>query len=451
MTVLIAQRPAAGEPRPYAFPAFARHMVNGGMVIACHLERRPIVSMTLVSRAGAAAEPAGIEGVANLSAELLGQGAGGMDAHAFAVAGERLGASWFAAVGWDATQLGFDVPNVSVPAAAALLNAALVAPALDPDELARLRDERLDELVADAARPRTRALRELAAALWQPGSRYALPQGGSAESVEAVDLAAVRRWHDTRLLPGCAALVLAGDLTGLDVESVGATVFEGWSGGAGEAVGTSAAPASGGRRVVVVHRPGSVQSALAMGHSGPARGGADEVALTTMQMALGGTFSSRLNYTLREKKGYTYGASAQYDLRRDAGIFVAQSEVKTEVTGAALTDAHAEILGMRDAGIRDDELIDVRLQRIERYPLAFASPRGVAGALSEIVVYGLSDDHYDRQREQIAAVTKEEVDAAGRRHLRVEDLVTVVVGDADVVAAELGGLDLGPVEVRADG
>ncbi len=450
MTVLVAQRPGSGEPRPYQFPAFSRHAVAGGTVLACHLERRPVVSMSLVSRAGAAAEPPGVEGVANLTASLFGQGAGGMDAHAFAVAGERLGASWFAAAGWDSTQFGFDVPSGSVPAAAALLNAALVAPTLDADELERLRDERLDELMADAARPRTRALRELAAAMWQPGSRYALPQGGPAVGVEAVDLAAVRHWHETRLLPGCAALVVAGDLTGLDLEAVGAAVFAGWSGGTGEAAGTIAAPAPGGRRVVVIHRPGAVQSALALGHSGPARGGDDEVALTTMQMALGGIFSSRLNYTLREKRGYTYGASAQYDLRRDGGIFVAQSEVKTEVTAPALTDAVTEIAGMRDGGIRDDELDDVRRQRVERYPLSFASPRGVAGALSEIVVYDLPDDYYDRQRERIAAVAKDEVDAAGRQHLRLDDLLTVVVGDADAVTAGLGDLGLGPVEVRAD-
>jgi len=450
MTVLVAERPGAGEPRPFRFPAFSRHAVAGGTVLACHLERRPIVSLSLVSRSGAAAEPSGAEGVANLTAQLLGQGAGGLDAHAFAVAGERLGASWFAAVGWDATQLGFDVPSAAVPAAAELLHHALASPTLDAEELGRLRDERLDDLMADAARPRTRALRELAAALWRSGSRYSLPQAGHAAGVSAVDIEAVRQWHDTRLLPGCAALVIAGDLTGLDIEAVGATVFSGWSGGAGEAAGTTSEPVQGGRRVVVVHRPGAVQSALAVGHSGPARGGEDEVALTTMQMALGGTFSSRLNYTLREKKGYTYGASAQYDLRRDAGIFVAQSEVKTEVTAPALTDAFAEITGMHDGGIRADELDDVRRQRIERYPLAFASPRGVAGALSEIVVYDLPDDYYDRQRERIAAVTKEEVDAAGRRHLRLDDLVTVVVGDADVVAEGLGDLGLGPVEVRAD-
>ncbi len=450
MTALVTTRPIGGDPRPYRFPAFTRVEVDGGTVIACHLERRPIVSMALVSRVGAAAETADEAGVANLAAQLLGQGAGGLDAYDFAVAGERLGASWFAGVGWDATHLGFDVPSYAVPDAAALLQSALVSPTMDPEELERLRDERLDEFAADGARPRTRALRELAAQLWRSGTRYSLPQAGPASTVEKVDLDGVRRWHETRLLPGVAALVLAGDLTDVDVESVGATVFAGWSGGSGEAGSSTPAPAGSGRRVVVVDRPGSVQSALAIGTPGPSRGGDDEVALTTMQSALGGLFTSRLNYTLREKKGYTYGASAQYDLRRDAGIFVAQSEVKTEVTAPALTDAVAEIVGMRDGGIRDDELDDVRQQRVERYPLAFASPRGVLSALTDIVVYGLPDDYFDRQRERIAAVTKEEVDEAGRRHLLVDDLVTVVVGDAQAVAGDLESLGLGPVEVHPD-
>ena len=453
--MLVAQRPEAGAPRPYRFPEFSRLDVAGGTVIACHLERRPIVSMALVSRVGAAAEDVAHAGVANLTAQLLGQGAGGLDAYAFAVAGERLGASWFAGAGWDATHLGFDVPTYAVPQAAALLRSALVDPTMDPAELERLRDERLDEFAADGARPRTRALRELAAQLWQPGTRYSLPQAGSAETVERIDIDAVRRWLASRLLPGAAALVVAGDLTGLDLPAIGASFFggwtgSGWAGAGGDVAAATPVPGPGGRRVVVVDRPGSVQSALAIGTPGPARGGDDEVALTTMQSALGGLFTSRLNYTLREKKGYTYGASAQYDLRRDGGIFVAQSEVKSEVTAPALTDAVAEIVGMRDGGIRDDELDDVRQQRVERYALAFASPRGVLSALTDIVVYGLPDDYFDRQRDRIAAVTKEQVDAAGRTHLRVDDLVTVVVGDAQALAGQLEPLGLGPVEVRAD-
>ncbi|HVE97846.1 MAG TPA: pitrilysin family protein [Mycobacteriales bacterium] len=449
MTVLVPERPAAGEPRPYRFPAFTRHDVAGGTVIACHLERRPIVSMALVSRVGAAAEDPGSAGVAQLTADLLGQGAGGLDAHAFAIAGERLGASWFAAVGWDSSHLGFDVPSFAVPEAARLLNSALVAPAMIAEELARVRDERVDDLVAEAARPRVRAARELAARLWAEGTRYALPQGGTPDTVEGVDLDAVRAWHESRLLPGAAALVLAGDLTELDLDLVGAAVFDGWA-GTGEAGGASPQAATGGRRVVVVDRPGSVQSALALGHLGPARGAPDEVALTTMQAALGGLFNSRLNYTLREKKGYTYGASAQYDMRRDGGVFVAQSEVKTEVTAPAVVDAVAEIAGMQAGGIRDDELDDVRRQRVERYPLAFASPRGVLGALSDLVVHDLPDDYYDRQRERIAAVGKDEVDSAAAKHLRLDELTLVVVGDASAVADSLGDVGLGPVEVRTD-
>ena len=449
MTALVPERPASGSPRPYRFPAFTRHATGAGTVIACHLDSRPIVSMALVSRVGAAAEPSGSEGLAQVVVELLGQGAGGLDAHAFAVAGERLGASWFAAVGWDSSHLGFDVPSGAVPAAAALLNSVLTAPALSADELERVRDQRIDDLVSEAARPRVRAARELAATVWEPSSRYAVPQGGSAASVEKISLDDAREWHEQRLLPGAAALVLAGDLTGLDVAAIGETVFAGWS-GSGAAPGTTPSPAPAQRRVVVVDRPGSVQSALVLGHPGPARGAEDEVALTTMQAALGGLFSSRLNYTLREKKGYTYGASAQYDLRRDGGVFAAQSEVKTEVTAAALTDAVAEIAGMRDGGIRDDELDDVRRQRVERYPLAFASPRGVLGALSDLVVHDLPDDYYDRHRERIAAVTKDEVDEAARRHLRLDELAVIVVGDATAVTASLEAADLGPVEVRAD-
>src|SRR5204863_6051102 len=132
--------------------------------------------------------------------------------------------------------------------------------------------------------------------------------------------------------------------------------FAGWTAAATPLAAPRVEANGGGGRIVLVDRPGSVQSMLYAGHDGPRRAVDDYVPMTTMALALGGMFNSRLNYRLREDKGYTYGAFGAFDTRRDAGIFLARSAVQTEVTAPALVDAVAEIRTMHEAGATDVEL-----------------------------------------------------------------------------------------------
>jgi len=153
---------------------------------------------------------------------------------------------------------------------------------------------------------------------------------------------------------------------------------------------------------------------------------------------------------LREDKGYTYGAFGGFDCRRDGGVFVARAAVHTEVTGPALADMAAEIAKLHDDGLTDDELDLARRYRSGIFPINFSGSPAVAGGLSDLVVHGFPDDHFDRLRAQIEAVTTDEVNTAAATRLHPEDLVAVVVGDASQVADGLREIGFGPVEVVAD-
>lgn len=444
-----ARRPAPAPARPWRFPAFQRRSVGAGTVLAAHLPQRPLATLLLAVDAGASAEPTGQEGVALLTARLLGEGAGGRDAYGFALAAERLGAAWDADAGWDALRVGVDVPAANLPAAAALLADAVRRPALDAEAFARLRADRIDELKVERSQPGPRAAQAFAAALYDPADRYARPDGGDPETVAALTRDHVAAFHAARFRAGAASLLLAGDLDGVDVAGLAATVFDGWD-GATPPRARSVPAARPSRRVVVVDRPGSVQSMLVQGHDGPARTTPDYVPLTSMAFALGGLFTSRLNTLLREELGYTYGAFAGFELRRDGGVFAVRAAVHTEVTAAAAAAAAGEVERMRSGGLTDAELAAVVSYRTGVFPLAFSSPHGVAAALGDLVVHGLPDDYHDRVREQIAGVRRDEVDAAARARLRPESLLTVVVGDAGRVVDDLRGAGLGEVEVRSD-
>jgi predicted Zn-dependent peptidase len=447
---LVAERPEPSPPRPWTFPSFRRLEAAGGRLIACDLPGRPLAVVSLVIDAGATTEEAGKEGVGQVVARALSEGTQQLDAYEFAVASERLGAVWRASVDWDSLRCGFEVPVDNLVEAARLLADAAREPAFDDATLTRVRDERVDEIALELSQPGPRAVAAFTAAVFEGDSRYSSPDGGTASTVGGLSPDDVRSFREQRFGPQTATGIIVGDLAAVDVESVGEALFGGWKSDATAAPPPQIQVRSSARRIVVVDRPGSVQSMLYAGHDGPSRVTPDYVPMTTMALVLGGMFNSRLNYRLREDKGYSYGAFGSFDCRRHGGTFAARSAVQTEVTAPALSDAVGEIVAMRDAGVQDEELDQARSYRAGVFPISFAGPGPVAAGLADLVTHGLPDDHFDRLRQRVLDVTVDEVNAAASTRLRPDELVCVVVGDASAVLADLEATGLGPVEVVAD-
>ena len=140
----------------------------------------------------------------------------------------------------------------------------------------------------------------------------------------------------------------------------------------------------------IIHRPGSVQTEIRVGHPGLPRRIPDFHAVSVMGAILGGLFNSRLNMRLREEKGYTYGAGAGFDLRRGAGPFAARAAVNTEVTVPAVVEMLAELERMRDEPVTHEEVTAARDYLIGVFPLRFETAGAVGGALGSLVVHGLT-------------------------------------------------------------
>ncbi len=252
--------------------------------------------------------------------------------------------------------------------------------------------------------------------------------------------------------PSIATLVVAGDLGGQDVVAMAHELLDGWSAPTSPtASGTILdAPAATDRRIRVVHRPGSVQTEIRIGHPGLPRKVPDFHAVSVMSAILGGLFNSRLNMQLREAKGYTYGASAGFDMRRGAGPFTARAAVNTEVTVPAVIDTLAELERMRDTKVEPSELAAARDFLVGVFPLRFETPGAVAAALSGLAIHGLPVEELLDYRRKIEAVTIDDVAAAAREHLQIEGAAIVLVGDADAIGAALEAADLGKVVVERD-
>jgi zinc protease len=450
---VIDTRPTPGVPRPYEFPAFERiRLANGLTVVTADLVGRPLVSAALLMRNGAADEPAEWAGATILAARALSEGTERYDAIQLVEASERLGASLHAEASWDATSAGVDVSAARLAPALELLAEMVHRPTFPASEVERLRDERLNDLLQARADPRRRAEEAFTETIYTADSPYHRPGGGTAATVANLDRDILERAYQRGLDPAQATFLVAGDLTGLDVPAMVDRLFGGWrrSPGAGDPGVVRAASAVSKRRVRLVHRAGSVQTEVRIGHVGAPRRIADYPALSITGAILGGLFNSRLNMKLREEKGYTYGASAGWDLRRAAGPFAARAAVNGDVTTPAIKDFLAELERIRDAEVEAAELQAARDFLVGVFPIRFETPGAVLGALAGLALHELPDDEVTRYRERIEAVTARDVLAVARERIHADRLAIVLVGDADAILDDLTAADFGPVSVERD-
>jgi zinc protease len=415
-------------------------------VIVVPVRKLPVVTVSFVIEAGAVAEPAGQEGVARITARALLEGTQVRTGDALTEGLERLGASLDADAEWDSTSLSMTVLTTRLSEAMALLAEVVLQPAFPERELERLKAERLSEILQRRAEPRGLADDMFARFAYAPESRYAVPEGGSATSVSAIDRERARAFHAARYRAGNTTAIIVGDIGVDDALRAMRSWFDTWPMQRSNVAEADDSPALRTRAVHLVEKADAPQSELRIGHVGIPRAHPDYFAALVMNMLLGGLFSSRINLNLREAHGYTYGASSAFDWRRQAGPFVVASAVRSDVTAAAAREVLAEIDRMRAEKVSAEELSLATSYLEGVFPIRYESTAAIARALTAMVVYGLPPDYFDTYRDRVRAITAPDVLRAAREFLHPEEMQLVAVGDPAVVREPLEALELGPLQ-----
>jgi zinc protease len=346
-----------------------------------------------------------------------------------------------------------DVAASRLPDALDLLSELITRPTFPADDVERLRDERLNDLMQVKADSRRRVERVFAETIYSTDSPYRRPAAGDEESVPRLSVDALRDVHRSLLAPDRAALIIGGDLSGLDLTALAERAFGAMGKGSaatGQVVAPVSTPAVTEPVVRFFHKPGAVQTELRIGHVGLPRKVTDFHAIAVMQAILGGLFNSRLQMNLRESRGYTYGVNASFDMRRGRGPFSVRTAVHTEATVPAITEVLAELNRMRDTEVTAAELNAARDYLVGVFPLRFETPGAVVGAVGGLFAQGLPDDELAHYRGAIESVMADQVQAAAHDHIHLDRLAIVAVGDADAVGRDLQAAGFGKVEIVPD-
>ncbi|MBI4521257.1 MAG: insulinase family protein [Gemmatimonadetes bacterium] len=441
--------PQPGEVRNFDFPDVrSQRLAHGVDLRVATLPRLPVVTVHLIAHAGEASVTSSEAGLAVLAGESLEGGSAARPGPELAEAFERLGTALEVSVGWDAASVGISCLSERLDDAVRLLAEVVTSPRFPQDEVARLRDRQLAAIEQRQKDPRALANDTASSVIYSPHVPYSRPQLGTRESVGALNAERARAWYGERYRAGGAGLVFAGDVDPARAVSLVESCFAAWAGEPPpepDFQTTSAVPKT---RIVVVHRPGSVQSEIRLGHVGVARDTRDFFPLLVVNTLLGGAFTSRLNLNLRERHGYTYGARSGFSFRRRPGPFLVETAVATNVTADAVREAMHEIEELLRGGPRPDEVADSRAYIVGVFPLQLETTAQVAGRIADLIVHRLPDDYYRVYRDRVVAVTPEDAHQAALSHIHPERTAIVVVGDADAVRAPLEALGIGPVEVR---
>ena len=440
-------RPVVAAPRPWAFPVPQEHpLPNGARLLLHDLPGQHVLSLRVVVPGSLADEPPGLEGVAAMAARLLDEGTERHGSEEFAELLERQGAAFGAGVSDGGLLVDLDVPSSRLATAAALVTEALSVPVFPDGEVRRILRTRLAEIEQERASAGSRAARETARTLWHPDDRASRPAAGSGASVAAMTREDIAAHHARAVGPAGATVVLAGDLSGLDAAGVLADTLGAW-GSATHRPGRRAVaprPAPDRVRVVVVDRPGSVQTEIVVACPGPDRSTPSGWApYPVLSFVIGGSPGARLDAVLREEKGYTYGIRSAFRPRVAGGSFVTSGSVRTEVTGEAVEILLGLLDRARDGFTEAETRAGVDFVSMTA-PGRYATADAVADESAALALEGLPQDFTTRNLAAVAALTPDDLARAYRREVTGEWSV-VLVGDAAAIVPSLEGRVDGPV------
>ena len=432
------ERPQPGAPTAVRFPPLSRDQLGNGLnVLVIRQSSVPMTTAILIVHAGTAHDPETLPGLASLTADLLDEGAGQLDAIALADALAQRGSHVAVEAGTDAIHLTLTSLSRELEPSLSIVADIVARPHMGSDALERVRELRLNRLRQFSRSPQSAADRAFAGVVFR-GHPYGHGALGTSASLAAMTLDDARRFWIRHGGPANATLVVAGDLAASEVIAIAKRAFGSW---ASEAQPSSPAPTTlppADARLFLVDRPGAPQSELRLGHLGPARRTGAYHALVTLNAILGGQFTSRINRNLREEKAITYGAQSSFDFRRAAGAFSVDASVQSDATAMAVQEVLRECERIREPGdVLIGELARGQASLTRGYVRNFETAAQLARAAAQLVIYGLPHDAFDTFVPSIEAIDVDSLTGAARDHLHPAEASIVVVGDAGQLRSSL--------------
>ncbi|MFC0006918.1 M16 family metallopeptidase [Micromonospora siamensis] len=442
MTVGTRTLPPLGPTRKLKVPKQAeRTLANGLTVIVVRRPAVPLVELRLWMPFGKANLARG----AVLAQSLL-SGTPTMSAVQIAAELQKVGGGLSAGLDPDRLMLSGAGLVTGLDRMLEILADVLTGATYPEQEVGTERDRLVDRIQVAQSQPAHLARTALLKRIY--GRHPYAVQTPEPDQVRAVRAPALRKLHAERVHPTGAVLVLVGDVQPERALDAAEAALAGWTGPGHTAELPPAPPLETGP-LLLVDRPGSVQSSLRIALPAVPRTHPDHADLQLANLVFGGYFSSRWVENIREDKGYTYGPHSSVEHSVAGSVLVAAAEVATEVTGPALLETTYELGRLASLPPKPDELEQARQYALGTLQLGMSTQAGLASLTSAYAGNGLRLDFLAEHAARLAKATVGDVAEVAARYLAPAKAVTVVLGDAERIGGPLAAL--APVDRVAAG
>lgn len=422
-----------------------RKLSNGIDLRTYRYKKLPVVQLYLVIQTGAYSDPVQKAGTTNLLSEMLDEGTKTRNALNIADDFDFLGThfnTWASMDGCGASMLSL---REHLDASLEVVSDVIQNPEFPETELKRIRQKVLTKILQEADQPNVLATKAFVKLIYGEDHPYGYPLLGTTDTVTAIDRAELVDRYSRVFIPNNASIIIVGDIDTEEIANKLETALSGWKPGNALSAGVREIPDRGGNEIFILNRPGAVQSQIRIGHRGLERKHKDYFPLRVMNQVLGGQFTSRINLNLREDKGYTYGASSLWDMRKFGGHFVAAGGFQGEYTDKSIYEIINELREITDKGVSFTELESAKDGLIRSLPRQFETPSQIATQLANVALYDLPENYYDTFVENVQHVSLEDVHRVAGMYIKPENVTVVVVGDADSITTPLENLGIGKV------
>jgi len=430
-------RPAVGPERPFQLaPRVEKTLPNGLRVIVTRQTAVPKVTVTLTILSGYSSDPADLTGLANLTADAIQEGTRSRTSREIRKQVFGMGGSLSSTVSQDYSSLTTRGLSEYATELIALVGDVAMNPTLPADEIAIVKQQRMQTVARQKASPQFLSNRQFRRALFgdHPYARTSETEG----SLQAIDRAKIEAFHRDHYRPNNAFLLVVGAVDPNAIVAAAEKTFSGWAKGEVPKPSYPSPPAITGRKVYFVQRPNSIQSSISVGNLAVKRSDPRWFELTLANTIYGGAFNSRIVRNIREEKGYTYSPASILTGFADAGFYRFAADVRNDVTGPTLTEVFKEIDALRANGSDGAELQGAKSYLRGIFPIQTSTQNGLAATLNNVYVFNLPKDYPETFREKVAAVTPQQVKQASAILLGSENSLITIVGDWAKVKDQLG-------------
>ena len=430
------EMPPPLAPRPLNLPEpYEQALANGLGIVLIEDKRLPLISFRLAFRSGDANDPADLPGLTDMMSHLLSEGTDTRTSRQIAEEIERLGATLSVGSTSDFTTIAASSLSIYVDEILELIADVTLRSNFPKNEVDLARDNTKQLLIQQRAQPSFLASERMAKVLFgeHPYANIS-PTADMLDRLTRDDLLSFRR---STFVPNNAVLIVVGDFESASLIASVEDLFAQWPRGSVAQPSSPALPKATARTMYLIDRPGSAQSNIVIGNESIIRTSPDYFPMLLMHTILGANASSRLFMNLREHKGYTYGAYSNLDARRKAGTFRATAEVRTAVTGASLHEFFYELDRIRDEPVSEEEISNAKSYLSGVFPIRIETQDGLTDQLVNIKMLDLPGDYLSNYRDQVNAVTIEQIQRMAQKYVTPNQAAVVIVGDAAEITEQI--------------